>query len=351
MSLLSHCSVPFRNWCLSSHCSVPFRNWCLYHLSVLFLSETGVSIVPLFCSFKFKTLVSLLSSCSVLFRNWCLYGPTVLFLSETSVYHPIILFLSETGVPVEWGWRNGESSGISVHQQTGQAAARIHPGTHTQGWCFVLYVWMGGCIWFCVCVVYVCTCTFVCTCIFFAYLWIIIFAGLSHWGCRCWPTLYLSLFSKNAWHISPLTSLLCWCHYHSSTLCMSVQQVCMACMTICKFVVLMSLPLINFMHVCFSKCRWCAWTVFHFSCQCCWSTSYCFPASANVHGLYKQLQVCLAVVAAITNQLCACLFQQTNVHGLCEQLQVCLTAVTAANQLHASLFLSRCVWTVSSLSC
>ena len=75
----------------------------------------------------------------------------------------------------------------------------------------------------------------------------------------------------------------------------------------------------------------------NFSCQCCWSTSYCFPASANVHGLYKQMQVCLADVAAITNQLCACLFQQMNVHGLCEQLQVCLTDVTAANQLPSCL--------------
>ena len=67
-----HFTIPFRNWCVLFYRSVPFRNWCLYCPIVLSLSDTGVSIVPLFCSFQ--KLVSLSSHCSVPFRNWCPFG-------------------------------------------------------------------------------------------------------------------------------------------------------------------------------------------------------------------------------------------------------------------------------------
>ena len=83
---LSHCSVPFRNWCLYCPTVLFLSETGVYRPTVLFLSETGVSIISQFCSFQ--KLVSLLSHCSVRLslRHWCLYCPAVLFFSETGVF-------------------------------------------------------------------------------------------------------------------------------------------------------------------------------------------------------------------------------------------------------------------------
>ena len=200
------------------HCSVPFRNRCLYHPSVLLLSETSVSIVPLFCSFKFKTLVSLLSSCSVLFGNWCLYGPTVLFLSETGV--SIILLLCSFQKLVSL-WSGGEETVRVLAFLCISKLVRLQPESTLEptlkvGVLSFVCGWVGAYGF-----VYVCACTFMCTSFF----------GLS--------------VNNNICRFVSLRLLLL-----ANFVPASVQQECMAYMTIDKFVVLMSLPLINFVHVC-----------------------------------------------------------------------------------------------------
>ena len=344
---------------LSSHCSIPFRNWCLYHPTVLFLSETSVSIIPQFCSFQ--KLVSLLSHCSVplSLRHWCLYCPAVLFFLETGVFmaplfcsfqKPVSLS-SYCSVP----FRNWCPYGVGAKKRwefwhfcasANWSGCSQNPPWNPHSRLVLCPLCVDGWVHMVLCM---CVHAHSCAHPFLAYLWIIIFAGLSHWGCCCWPTLYLSLFSKNAWHIWPLTSLSCWCRYHSSTLCMSVQQVCMARLTICKFVMLMSLPLINFMHVCFSKCRWCAGislasvadplhTAFLLQQMYMAYISNCkFVSQMSLPSLINFVHVCFSkwmYMAYVNN----CKF-------------VSRMSLLLISFLHASLFLSRCMWTVSSLSC
>ena len=250
------CSMCSRILSTLSHCSVPFKNWCLYRPTVLFLSETSVSIVPLFCSFKFKTLVSLLSSCSVLFGNWCLYvlfgnwclyGPTApLFCSfqkpvslssycsvpfrNRCLYHPIVLFLSETGVSIILFcsfqklvslWSGGEETVRVLAFLCISKLVRLQPESTLEptlkvGALSFVCGWVGAYGF-----VYVCACTFMCTSFF----------GIS--------------VNNNICRFVSLRLLLL-----ASFVPVSVQQECMAYMTIDKFVVLMSLPLISFVHVC-----------------------------------------------------------------------------------------------------
>ena len=218
---------------LSSHCSIPFRNWCLYHPTVLFLSETSVSIIPQFCSFQ--KLVSQLSHCSVplSLRHWCLYCPAVLFFLETGVFMaPLFCSFQKPvslssycsvpfrnwcpyGVGAKKRWEfwhfcaSANWSGCSQNPPWNPHSRLVLCPLCVDGWVHMVL---------CVCV---CACTFMCTSFF----------GIS--------------VNNNICRFVSLRLLLL-----ANFVPVSVQQECMAYMTIDKFVVLMSLPLINFVHVC-----------------------------------------------------------------------------------------------------
>ena len=177
------------------HCSVPLslRHWCHYCPAVLFFSETGVFMAPLFCSFQKP--VSLSSYCSVPFRNWCPYG---------------------VGVKKRWEfWHfcaSANWSGCSQNPPWNPHSRLVLCPLCVDGWVHMVLRVCGVCV----------------------YMHIRVH---MHFFC-------ISMNNNICRFVSLRLPLL------ANSVPVSVQQECLAYMTIDKFAVLMSLPLINFVHVC-----------------------------------------------------------------------------------------------------